>query len=432
MFRKAKAALAFSLAAVMMASTLTACKSGSASSSGSSSSSSTPSSSSAAPKDITLTLWGSQDDQAMLKTMADNFTKTHTDNNYTIKLGVCGEDVAATTVLKDVDAAGDVFAFASDQLATLQTAGALLPITIDTDKIKSDNTAASVTAATVDSQLYAYPSSADTYFLYYDKKYLKDSDVTSLENIMSKQLPSGVKNFAMNLNNNGWYVASFFLAAGCKVFGQSGTDPTQCDFNSANGLAGATYMLSLVSQKSKFVDWGANFDSLLAQNFKNRTIAAAVSGTWNAAKIQQALGSDFGATKLPTIKLSGKDTQMGSFANFKLYGVNAHSKNPAAAMALAEFLTNQDNQKIRFEQRSFAPTNTALSSDSSALASNVAVAADALQNKYATLQPSIKQMSNFWTPVGSLGTTMENGKTTSATLQKDLDNMVKSVLAKLS
>lgn len=430
MFRKAKAALAFSLAAVMMASTLTACKSGSASSSGSSSSSSTPSSSSAAPKDITLTLWGSQDDQAMLKSMADSFTKTHTDNNYTIKLGVCGEDVAATTVLKDVDAAGDVFAFASDQIATLQTAGALLPITIDTDKIKSDNSAASVTAATVDGQLYAYPSSADTYFLYYDKKYLQDSDVTSLENIMNKQLPSGVKNFAMNMS--GWYVSSFFLSAGCKVFGPNGTDPTQCDFNSANGLAGATYMLNLVNQKSKFVDWGTNYDSLLAQNFKSRKIASAVSGTWNASKIQQALGSDFGATKLPTIKLNGKDTQMGSFANFKLYGVNAHSKNPEAAMALAEFLTNQDNQKIRFEQRSFAPTNTALASDSAALSSNVAVAADALQTKYATLQPSIKQMNNYWTPVGNLGTSMENGKTTSATLQKDLDSMVKSILAKLS
>jgi len=98
---------------------------------------------------VALVLWGSQDDQAMLQTMADSFKAAHTDTDYTITLGVCGEDVAKDTVLKDLDAAGDVFAFASDQIAALQSAGALLPVTIDTEAIKTANSPASVTAATV-------------------------------------------------------------------------------------------------------------------------------------------------------------------------------------------------------------------------------------------------------------------------------------------
>ncbi len=377
---------------------------------------------------VALTLWGSQDDQAMLQTMANSFKAAHTDKDYTITLGVCGEDVAKDTVLKDLDAAADVFAFASDQIAALQGAGALLPVTVDTDAIKTANSSASVTAATVGGQLMAYPSSADTYFLYYDKKYLSDAEAGSLETIMGKSLPTGVTNFAMNLSN-GWYIASFFFASGCKLFGDTGVDPTQCDFNSAKGLAAGQYMIQLAANKKTFADYGANYDSTMCQNFKDRKLAAAVSGTWNATKVQEALGTDYAATKLPTIKINGSDVNMGSFANFKLYGVNSHTKAAADAMALAEWVTNKDNQLLRFQTRSFAPTNVTI--DASTLSSNVAVAADALQGKYATLQASITQMSNYWTPAAALGTSIGNGKTTNATLQKDLDAMVKQILATL-
>ncbi|MHB8107119.1 MAG: extracellular solute-binding protein [Candidatus Cryosericum sp.] len=379
---------------------------------------------------VALTLWGSQDDQAMLKTMADSFTAAHTDKTYNITLGVCGEDVAKDTVLKDLDAAADVFAFASDQIAALQSAGALLPVTVDTAAITAASSPASVTASTVGGQLVAYPSSADTYFLYYDKKYLSDAEAGSLETIMSKAQPTGVTNFAMNLSN-GWYIASFFFAGGCKLFGDTGTDPTICDFNNAGGLAAGQYMIKLVADKKKFADYGANYDSTMCQNFKDRKLAAAVSGTWNATKVQQALGTDYGATKLPTININGSDVNMGSFANFKLYGVNSHTKAPADAMALAEWVTNQANQLVRFQTRSYAPTNVTVAADTATLSSNLAVAADALQGKFATLQPSIKQISNYWTPAAALGTSIETGKTTAATLQKDLDAMVKQILAAL-
>jgi arabinogalactan oligomer/maltooligosaccharide transport system substrate-binding protein len=169
----------------------------------------------------------------------------------------------------------------------------------------------------------------------------------------------------------------------------------------------------------------------MCQNFKDRKLAAAVSGTWNATKVQEALGTDYGATKLPTININGSDVNMGSFANFKLYGVNSHTKSPADAMALAEWVINQANQLVRFQTRSFAPTNVTVAADTATLSSNLAVAADALQGKFATLQPSIKQISNYWTPAAALGTSIETGKTTASTLQKDLDALVKQILAAL-
>lgn len=379
---------------------------------------------------VNLTVWGAQQDQAMLQKMVQNFQAAHPEKTYNVKFGVCGEDVAKQTVLKDIDAAADVYAFASDQIGSLVQAGALMPVTIDTAKIKASNTKASVGAATVNGQLYAYPSSADTFFLYYNKKFYKDSDVKSLETMMNKQLPAGVTNFAMCMNN-GWYNSAFFFAAGCELFGPNGTDPTKCDFNSEKGVTAGKYMLSLVAKGSKFKDYGNNYDSSIIQNFKEGKLAAAVSGTWNASQIQAGLGKNYAATKLPTINLNGKDAQMGSFANFKLYGVNSHSKVAADAMALAEWLTNQNSQLLRFRMRSFAPTNVDLAKQTAVLNMNVAVGADAKQSQYATLQSSITQMNNYWTPAGALGTSIENGKTTEATLQKDLDNEVKQILAKI-
>lgn len=425
MFGNMKKGLAICISAGIVAVSLAGCG-GKTSSSSSSSGTTTPKN-----QNITLTLWGSQDDQVMLRGLADNFIKTHTDNHYTINLGVCGEDVAQTTVLKDVDAAADVFAFASDQLVPLESAGALMPITIDTATIKKSNTPTSVQSATVNGQLYGYPLTANTYFLYYDKKYLTDQDAQSLESIMSKQLPAGVANFAMNMSN-GWYNASFFMTAGAQLFGPKGTDPTKCDYNSDKGVVAGKYMLQLAAQKPKFVDYGANYGSLYIQAFQARKLAAAICGTWDATKIQQALGSDYGATKLPTIDLNGKATQMVSFSNFNLYGVNSHSKNALAAMQLAEYLSGEEGQKTAFQQRNATPTNLNLTKDSSLLLSNVAVQACALQTQHSVLQPSINQISNFWTPMGNLGTTIEQGKTTDATLQNDLNSVTTQILAKIS
>lgn len=81
----------------------------------------------------------------------------------------------------------DVFTFADDQLATLAAAGVLKPIE-DSDDIKSRNTAASVAAATLGEDLYAYPLTADNgYFLYY-KKYFSDSDVETLDGMEKFQI----------------------------------------------------------------------------------------------------------------------------------------------------------------------------------------------------------------------------------------------------
>ena len=123
---------------------------------------------------------------------------------------------------------------------------------------------------------------------------------------------------------------------------------------------------------------------------------------------------------------------MGSMANFKIMGVNAETKNPLDAMALAEWLTNKDNQKTRFEVRSYAPTNVELASDEATMNSNIAVGALAQQAKYSTVQTSIGQVQNYWTPAEAFGQEIIAGTCTKSNLQDKLNAYVEAVLATLS
>lgn len=393
----------------------------------SSASSSSPSPSTG--ETISLKVWGAQEDQEMLKDMVDKFKEANSDKTYEITFGVVSESDAKDEVLKDVSEAADVFALASDQIAELQAAGGLYRVTKNKDDIIANNTEASIDAATVDGELYAYPSSSDTYFMFYDKSKLTEEEVESLDTILAKDIGDDVVNFGFDIAN-GWYQSSFFFATGCQLFGDDGTDPTQCDFNSEKGVLAGEYMIDLVNNK-KFA--GNYKDDQVKSGFETGTLAAAVTGTWNAADIKEYLGDNYAATKLPTIKLSDDSTvQMGGMANFKLYGINAQTKHPIEAMELAEWLTNKDNQKIRFEKRSFAPTNRDLANDSEALSADVAVSALAKQAVFSTVQTSIPQVGNYWEPAEAFGNGLLDGSITKDNLKDKLDTFVEAVLATLS
>ncbi len=371
---------------------------------------------------VELRLWGAQDDKDMLTKLIADFKKAHPEKEWKITLSFVGEDDAATEVLKDVSAAADVFSFASDQIATLKKSGALYRVT--NNKIKTRNSETSIKAATVDGEIYAYPASSDTFFLYYDKAVFSDDEVKSLETILAKDTGDKITNFGMKIDD-GWYSSSFFFTAGCTLFGENGTDKTKCDFNSDKGVMAANYMIDLAKNK-KFANLD---DAKIKAGFKSRTLGSAVSGTWNADDIKKSLGDNFGVTKLPTIKLGGESKNMISMANFKLYGVNAQTKHPEEAHQLADFLTDRDAQETRFKVRSYAPTHTDLAGDKDVLEENDVVAALTAQSMHSILQTSIDQVSNFWTPAEAFGTGLIDGTVTKENVKQKLDTFVSAVLA---
>ena len=412
------------VSAVTAAGILTACGGGAASSAASQSAAAAPSEASSAAEswgDVKLTMWGAEEDQTMLREMADAFIAENADKgNITIDIGVQSESSAKDTVLADPEAAADVFAFADDQLNELVAAGALQEVLLNPDDVKSRNLAGSVNAATMNDKLYAYPMTADNgYFLYYDKSVLSEEDVQSMDTLLAKADASG-KKFMMSLND-AWYIYSFYAGAGLKATLADDGINTVCNWNEAPG-ADVTQAILDISTQSAFKS-GADAD--IVSGIKDGSCCAAISGTWNAGTAEETWGENYAATKLPTYTLNGEQVQMGSFSGYKLVGVNPHSSNVGVAMMLADYITNEDNQAKRFNDRKLGPSNIKVN-ESEAVQNAPAIAALAAQSDYATLQ---RVGANYWSSAQSLGEILASGDTQGKTTQQLMDDAVAGITA---
>lgn len=369
---------------------------------------------------VSLTVWGSQEEQAVLQGMVDEFIQAHPETKWDIKLGVVSEADAKTRYLEDPAAAADVFAFANDQINDLVGAGALYKVTRNAEEIKSRNSEGSIEGASYDGQLYGYPMTADNgYFLYYDSSVFTEEDVKSLDAMLAKAAAANKKVF-MDVSN-GWYIASFFLGNGGTLTIKDGVQVT--NFNDEKGLETAEAIKAFTADPAFLT----GDDSILVAGMGD-TIAAGVSGTWNAAAIKEALGDNYAATKLPEFTTKSGLVQMGSFVGYKVLGVNSQTKYPEQAMDLADFLTNEDNQKKRFEARQLLPSNINAASMPE-VSEDVAIAALQAQNPFGTSQKNV--LGTYWAPAEAFGATME-AKDYSTDLKTLLDTMVEQISTKPS
>lgn len=373
---------------------------------------------------VKLTVWGAEEDQSFLKEVVDGFEADNPDQKFDISIGVESESTAKDTVLKDVEAAADVYAFADDQLNELVQAGALQPVQ-SVDKIKSENSQGSVEAATLDDTLYAYPYSADNgYFMFYNKEYFSDEDVQSLDTMLEIAAKEG-KQLAMDWSS-AWYVYSFFGGAGLEATLADDGKTTVCNWNATDikGVDVAQAMLDISANKG----FKSMTDAEIQTGFADGSVIAAVDGTWASAKAEESWGDNYGACKLPTFTCAGQQIQMASFAGYKLVGVNAYSKNVGWAMEFAKWLTNEQNQAQHFTERGIGPANTVAASTDDVKASP-AINALIAQSDYANLQ---RVGANFWDNVETFAANMVDGNSKGTDLQTMLDNMVEGVTAEVT
>lgn len=370
---------------------------------------------------VSLTVWASEEDQALTTDLLDQFKAQYPDVTFDIKLGSESESTAKDTILADVEAAADVFAFADDQINEMVAAGALQPVSATyTYDVAGENVAGAVEAATVNGTLYAYPMTADNgYFMFYDASVFSKDDVQSLEKMLEVADAAG-KKIAMDVSN-GWYIYSFFQGAGLDLTLNDDGVTNSCTWNGAGATDVAQAIMDLFAT-GVFVDMN---DEDMATAIAEGTVAAGVNGTWRAETAQDAWGENYAAAKLPTFDVAGSAKQMSSYSGYKLIGVSPYSDNVGWSMLLAEFLTNADSQLARFEARGLGPANAEVAS-SAAVQENPAIAALASQAAYATPQ---RVGGNFWTPAETLGQILASGNPDGTDLQTLLDTAVEGITA---
>ena len=371
-------------------------------------------------KTVTLTVWGAQEDQQMLKEMCDAYAKENTEVNYKFNFGVLGEGNSSDKILGDVEAGPDIFSFPSDRINTFYAAGALARIGGDMETaVKAENAEGAVDAATVkvngEDHLYAFPVTGDNcYFLYYDKSVFKDpKDLQSLDRILDVAEAAG-KKVHFKINDDGWYLASFFFADEDLKYDVTYNDrmveeKIAINFDTEDGLDVMKSIRHYIGRDG-FV--AQTDDSKIIAAFtpdKNgkREAAAAVSGTWNAATIKQLLGDDMGVCILPTVKIDGEDVRLSGFMGYKLMGVGGYSKNKGEATKLVAYLTSEQNQLKRFKDRGFAPTNKKAAATTEVMNDPV-ISVVLEQAAYNRSQKNVP--STFWTPMASLITPLVTAK----------------------
>ncbi len=413
------------LCAAMTASMLAGCGSTSSNNDAASGSSATGTEAGApasSDETITLTVWAAEEDQDFTKGLIQKFEDAHPDQKFDISVGVESESKAKDDILVDVEAAADVYSFASDQIEALVDAGALQAVN-DVDTVTNENIATSVEAATVDGTLYAYPESADNgYFLFYDKSVVSEEAAQTVDGILEACGTAG-KKFGM-VYASGWYNASFFYGAGFTT-SKADDGSTVMDWNkSAGNYAGtdvAQAMLDIATNPA-FV---AVTDGDTSNQINSGEIAAIVSGTWDAVSAKEAFGDNYVATKLPTYTCKGEQVQMGSAAGFKMIGVNPHSEYVGWAMELALFLTNEESQAARFTEREVGPSNSVVAKSDEVLA-NEAIAAVTAQNEVGGVIQEVGD--NYWESAKSFGEILAQGNPDGTDLQTLLDNLVEAAV----
>lgn len=373
---------------------------------------------------VTLTVWAEENNFEMLTTMIENFKAEHAgEADFDIQLAQQNDSSTKDTMLGDIHAAADVFSFPDDQLTSLIAAGALTEVP-NADEISSANLEEAVNAASYNGTLYAYPMTADNgYFLFYDKSYFSDADLATLDGILSVCESSG-KKFSMEFTS-GWYLYTFFGCTGLE-FGINDDGVTNyCNWNTTEGdITGMDVVNSLLDITSSSAFLSESDDDFVA-GVQNGSVIAGISGVWNAVAIKEAWGDNYGAVKLPTFTCAGQQVQMSSFTGYKMMGVNYYSAHRDWALKLADYLTNEENQTLRFQERSQGPSNiNAGASDE--VGQEPAIAAVIDQSQYGNLQ---RVGNSYWDACTDFANTILSGVPSGETWQDVLDTLVGGITA---
>lgn len=397
---KSNKILAAGLSALLGVTLLAGCSSG-APETGGSGSGGSGSGSAATP--VTITVWTPSEDQSgdngnWLDKELTAFKEAHPEWDLTIKTGVSPEGDTLKNIQTDPEAAADVFMYANDQIPSMLSINALARLGGATlEQVQKQCSSTTLNTVSYNGGVYGVPFTGNTWFMYYDKRVFSEDDVKNLDTMLEK----GKVGFPLS---NSWYIASFYVANGCTLFGENGGDADAgFDFSGDKAVAVTNYLVDLAANPN-FVDANGLSPSTLTDG----TINCLFSGTWDYAAVVDAIGEEnVGICAAPTYTLDGKELQLKAFAGSKAIGVNANSKNPEVAVALAAFLGSTQAQQDHYDMRNIIPTDESLTVDDA-----LATAQMNAMSYASIVQPLQADMGQYWTPAETMGKEIIAGNVT--------------------
>lgn len=361
-----------------------------------------------------LKLWIDTEHIEVFKGIVADFEKENPDVKVEIKAGQSAN--AKADVSKDPEKAADVFMMPHDQVGQMAEAGLLYPNTKYADSVKENNTEAAVEGATWKDKIYGYPYGVESQVLYYNKSKLSEDDVKSWDTLTSKGKIG--TNFAEAGAN--YIFGPLFMSNGNLLYGEDGEDLSGTDFNNEKGVQVLEW---IAKQKDNSGVVQANASAL--SNLQSGKTDAFLSGPWSKNDVQKALGDNMAVAPYPTIDFGNGQVPMKAFLGVKLFGVNQQTKSPLAAMALADYLSNEESQRKEFEENGVIPSNKNLQNDENVKNDMVAKAVMEMATpEHSVVMPKLPEMVSFWPPMDALINDTYKGKISSDQYQEKLDKFV--------
>ena len=370
--------------------------------------------------DVQLRVWAGEEDKDLIAAIADKFIAEHaSEANITIEWEPMVEGECRSNLLGDVLNAPDVYTTTDGDIRTIVAGGAASEVR-NPDEIRGNNLESAVEALTVNGKVYGYPITADNgYFLYYNKAYFSEEDIQDLDTILNIAAKND-KVFAMDWSS-GWYLYSFFGQTGLSVGLNDDGVTNFCNWNSTEGDIKGTDVAQALLKIASNPGFKSTPDWI--DGIKKGDVIACVSGVWDESAIKEMWGANYGAAKLPCYTVAGKKVQMACYFGYKMIGVNPYSEHLEWAHKFADYISNQENQELRFEMRGQGPSNLK-AAEAPEIQDAAAIQAVLAQSEYSELQ---RLGSNFWAASTMLGNTLAAGNPEHLDLQELLDTAVTGI-----
>lgn len=323
---------------------------------------------------------------------------------------------AKTEVSKDPKAAADVFMMPHDQVGQMAQSGLLYPNTKYADEVKANNVDSAIEGATWDGELYGYPYGVESQILYYNKSTLSEDDVKSWATLTEKG------KIGANLGEAGanYVFGPLFMSNGLYLYGETGEDPNGTNFNTEPGVEVLQW---IADQKNNPGVIQSNAEAL--SNLESGVTDAFLSGPWSKNDVEKALGENMAVAAYPTVDFGNGEVQMKAFLGVKLFAVNQQTEAPLAAMALANYLSNESSQLVEFEKMGVIPSNKALQSNETVTNDAVAKAVmEMSQTTHSVVMPKIPEMVSFWPAMDAVLNDAYKGNIKPADYMTKLDALV--------
>ena len=374
---------------------------------------------------ITIKVWTPTEDQAegnnwVEKIEADFKAKYPGYKNVKFENTTMGEGDAGAAVIADVTAAADVYMFANDQMGKIIKAGGLAKL-VGANKqyvLDNNNDFMVSTVTHTDGELYGFPVTNNTWFMYYDKTVFSEEDVKNLDTMLTKgkvYLPFGT----------GWTAGCIFLGCGGTIFGENGIEVAKgIDFGGEKGYMAGKKMVELVANEN-VVAGGMDISKMV-----NREVNATFTGSWERKNLEAAYGENLGVAQLPKFTIEGKEYQMTAMSGSKCVGVNPNAgtgDNGVVKLYIstlfASYMASAEAQLARYEMRGVIPAHKDLVANEKIQKDAVAVAEMNTIANCSKLQSALEEMSNYWGPVETFGGKVVSKDITMDTVEIAVDEM---------